>query len=155
MNNFTKKELIMSLICPIWCFIWGAGRFFSDLNNIRIGTYYLIPSAAAGISAMAVGGILCAILTVRLNIHTEKYLIKRLVVGFAAWIAEGFITSGSMFLFWFSRIMVMLAGLLIEVVYIQDKDNTPSERAVILLSDVVLYWLIFDLLYAFVSSINI
>lgn len=91
-----------------------------------------------------IGGALPIILTVTLAIHTERYFVKRvvaiLVTGVAIQAVVGLISISAICLICF--IGLCAAEILYEVLKIQDEATAAGERAVLMLSNPLVYWLI-------------
>lgn len=85
------------------------------------------------------GGVISILFTIILCINTNRYFLKRLaVVGIVCAIHQviiGFSTG--------SIIVVLIAGVagvVYQVVKIQDETTTSKERTVLMLSDPLIYW---------------
>ena len=148
MNEFTAKELIMSLACPFLSLLWGIFRFLDAMIGSETGfaEYFSDISAAAVIvlAAIFLGGALSALLTFFLKIHTERFLKIRLIITAAA--------ISIIVIFWFAVYNVMLCELLCAIVGILAATfsivlsltrSNAAERAVIILSDPVVYVTLF------------
>ena len=80
MSNFSRRELIGSLLCPFLTLFWGALRFVNDILILGMGLTGRDTFHIMYIVAFFIGGILPAILTLALGVHTEQYLKKRIIV---------------------------------------------------------------------------
>lgn len=147
MNSFSKKQLFMSLACPFLCFLWGSVRIISALTGgVRLEEIFVSKYFPAGIcfAALLIGGILSAVLTVTLKIHTEEYLIKRLAVIGAVIIVQQVLLFVGMDGRVFALVsLVEAAAVIYQVLKVQNEGTTGGERAVMMMSDPVLYWMIF------------
>lgn len=148
MNSFPKKELLLSLVFPFLCFLWGLTRIIMAITNgIRLEEIFVskyFPNATC-FAAVLIGGVLCAALTFTLKIHTEGYLLKRLAV-----IGVVIIVHQVLILFTIDasivHVLLSLAGfaaVIYQILKVQSKDTLRGERAVMMMSDPVLYWMIF------------
>lgn len=144
MKGFSKKELLMSLVCPFLCLLWGSARIIlyiadgEQLKDFFIGKYF--PNSICFV-AVLIGGVLCAALTLALKIHTEGYLLKRLAV-IGVWI----IVQQVLLLFNIDAGIVALllslagfAAVIYQILKVQNEDTLRGERAVLMMSDPVLY----------------
>lgn len=145
---FTKKELLMSLCCPAITFLWGLLSvvfYFPWGKDLSENGVSLLMPPIIGLTAALVGGVLPVVLTLRLKIHTEKYLIPRLLIIVIILMCNRFIGNlfipGGTAVSTFVLYMVFNVGaVLIQILKVQNKDTLPSERAVLILSDPILYW---------------
>lgn len=145
MNAFTKRELIGSLFCPIYTFLWGTGRFLVDIswgitgkNSFRLAT----------LTAIFIGGVLPVFLTLTLKIHTEQYLKKRLITIVVIYIANGFIGLIGYPIVMLPMYMIFGVGAIIfQILKVQEKDTLGKERVVLMVSDPIIYWTMYWLLY--------
>lgn len=142
MTKFSKKELAGSLCCPTLTFLWG---LFYTLYSLGNGLEFTGRGLFrwSFIGAMAVGGILCAVLTLAFDIHTEYYLDKRLILIAAVFvfhiIISRFMVSSNLFYL----VLYLLVGVVAYVVLfvkIRDVNTDPGELTILILSDPVLYW---------------
>lgn len=101
------------------------------------------------IAAILIGGILCAVLSLAADIHTEYYLGKRLILIAAVFVFRQiimrFMVSSNLF---YIVLFLILAGISYIVLFtkIRDVNTDLGEMTVILLSDPELYWVISDTL---------
>lgn len=161
MPYFTKKELLMSLCCPAITFLWGLfhciidfpwGGDFSEkgfllLLNPNTGGFPLI-----GLAAVLIGGVLPAYLTLSHKIHTEKRLIIRLIVIAAIYGANDFIKDllidgGTAVTHFELHMIVNVSAVLIQIITVKKQDTPSDEMAVLILSDPIVYWTVFYLVY--------
>ncbi len=145
MTNFNKKELAGSLCCPILTFLWGCvGFLYAVGNGLDFAGKGLFRLSFIG--AMAVGGILCAVLTLRFDIHTEYYLDKRLVLIAAVFafhvIISRFMVSSNIF-YLVLYILVGVIACVIQLTKIRDVNTDRGELTILVLSDPILYWTIY------------
>lgn len=148
MNEFTPKELLMSLACPFLSLLWGIFRFLDAIIGSETGfaEYFSGFGAAAVIvlAAIFLGGSLSAFLTFFLKIHTERFLKIRLIIIAA--------TISIIVIFWFAVYNVILCEILCAIVGILAATASivlsltranAAERAVVILSDPVVYITLF------------
>lgn len=101
------------------------------------------------IAAILIGGILCAVLSLAADIHTEDYLEKRLILIAVVFVFRQiilrFMVSSDMF---YIVLFLILAGISYIVLFtkIRDVNTDLGEMTVILLSDPVFYWIVSDIL---------
>lgn len=142
MRDFTEKQLVGSLCCPALCFLWGMLRSLYDLSWGAEFTGKGI-FRISYLAAVLIGGIISAVLTLRLKIHTEYYLDKRLIL-----IAVVFVFHGIVGRFMFSNAVILLimymavsvVAFIVEFVKIHDVNTDWGERVILILSDPILYW---------------
>lgn len=148
MNGFTKKELIMSLVCPFLSFLWGVARFLEAIIAVNAKPKDFVGWGAFRLSfvaAILIGGLLPAALTLLLKIHTEEYLKKRLAV---IAIIIAIIAVFTHFVMDAARIEIVvsvagIAAVIYQILKVQEDYSSPGERAVIMLSDPIVYLTIF------------
>lgn len=65
MPYFTKKELVMSLFCPGFTFLWGLLHvaFYFPWDRIAEVGLFSLYELLVGLAAMLAGGVLPAVLT--------------------------------------------------------------------------------------------
>lgn len=146
MTNFNKKQLADSLFCPILTFLWGAVRCiipFGSIPDFSSKNVY----GLSFIAAMAVGGVLCVILTLALDIHTEYYLEKRLILIAAVFVFHiviaRFSVSSNMF-YVVSYLLVGVIAYIVMFVKIRDVNTDFGEMTILVLSDPILYWTVYQ-----------
>lgn len=148
MNEFTPKELLMSLACPFLSLLWGIFRFLDAIIGSETGFagYFsgFGASAVIVLAAIFLGGSLSAFLTFFLKIHTERFLKIRLIIIAA--------TISIIVIFWFAVYNVILCEILCAIVGILAATVSivlsltranAAERAVVILSDPVVYMTLF------------
>lgn len=142
MERFSKKELAGSLFCPIMSFLWGLIRFLnavgSGLKLTGTGSFRL-----SFIGAMVIGGVLCTVLTLMLDIHTESYLNKRLILIAAVFISHVIIGRFTLSSYMFYFVAYLFVGIIAYIVLftkIRDVNTDLGEMTILLLSDSILYW---------------
>ncbi len=144
MKNFSGKQLAGSLFCPALSFLWGlvrlidtlaSGTGFTGKNLFRI-TFF---------GAVLIGGVLCTVLTLAFDIHTEYYLGKRSILLFAVIafraVISRFMVSNLMILL-VLYLLVGIAAYIIIFAVIRDGNTDPGELTVLVLSEPTLYWTI-------------
>lgn len=151
MPYFTKKELVMSLFCPVFTFLWGLlhAVFYFPWDRISDARFWEYFNLSLGMAAMLLGGVLPAVLTWRFKIRTDGFLIKRLIFIAAVVAIHKFLEyfgfyGGTITYFWL-YLIVNVTALLLQ--YLTTKDVTKGERAVLVLSDPVLWWAIYYFVY--------
>lgn len=144
MKNFSGKQLAGSLFCPALSFLWGlvrlidtlaSGTGFSGIQLFRI-TFF---------GAVLIGGVLCTVLTLAFDIHTEYYLEKRLILLFAVVAFRAVISRimVSNILVWLVLyLLVGIAAYIIMFAVIRDVNTDSGELTVLVLSEPTLYWTI-------------
>lgn len=148
MNSFSKSQLLMSLVCPFLCLLWGFARIIIYLvDGERLIDFFVshyFPNAIC-FAAVLVGGILSSVLTLTRKIHTEDYLLNRLKV-----IGVVIIVHQVLMLFTIDasivHVLLSLAGsaaVIYQILKVQSEDTLRGERAVMIMSDPVLYWMLF------------
>lgn len=156
MNSFSKKDLLMSLVCPFLCFLWGVAHItiglIDDYSFIEFFTGKYFPNSIC-FAAVLVGGILSAVLTLTLKIHTESYLLKRLAVIGAVIILHQVLLFLIMNALIFELVLSLagIAAVIYQILKVQNEDTSVGQRAVIMMSDPVLYCMI----YWFLNFIDI
>ena len=143
MNKFDKKKLIGSLCCPILTFLWGSIRSLSDLSwgadFTGKGAFRL-----TAFIAIIFGGILPVILTLTREIHTERYLKKRLIVIVLVYLVNRINNNITVAVAAFVGYMIVGVGaMMFQILKVQDEDTNGSERAVLMLSDPTVYWTLY------------
>ncbi len=144
--RFSTGELIKSLFCPALCIIWAVVRFVGDLTSG-------VPAWAIGggcfalscILSFFIGGVLCTILTLTLKIHTENYLKNRLITIFVVYYINSFIGLyvGVDILKFIYFMIFYIGGIIFQVLKIQTNETTNAQRAVLMLSDPLVYFTIY------------
>ena len=143
MRGFEKKELIGSLFCPVLTLLWGLirglvdfswGAEFTGRGSFRLTAFV----------AILIGGILPVIMTLAGKIHTEKYLKKRLIIIVIVYVVTGFINQiGYPVILFAYDMLVYIGAIIYQVRRVQNKDTSGGERAVLILSDPIVYWTIY------------
>lgn len=130
----------MSLLMPSIVLLWYGSISVSKLivqdDKPLFSPFHLFCTITS-----LIGGVLPIILTLSLKIHTERYMLKRLICFVAFYMFRNLMMGSPMVIFAFELLIGVLI-IIFEVVKIQDELTTGSERAVLLLSDPVIYWLI-------------
>ena len=142
MRGFEKKELIGSLFCPALTLLWGTVRILVDLSwgaeFTGRGSFRL-----TAFVAVLIGGVLPFIITLAGKIHTEQYLKKRLITIVIVYIFNGLIGLIGYPVIMFPLYMfVGIGAVIIQVFKVQNEDTSGGERAVLMLSDPIVYWTI-------------
>lgn len=86
-----------------------------------------------------------AVLTLTLKIHTEYYLLKRLAVIAAVIIVQLvlLILPLDAAVYDLGLSLLGAAAVIYQVLKVQNEGTSGGERAVMMLSDPILYWMIF------------
>lgn len=144
MNGYTKSEFALSIACCSLTLLWAIARFVLDIiwdadngNYISVRLVYLI--------AALVGGVLPIILTIALRIHTERYFVKRVAATVVAVVIIYSVASQLMrfyVMYLVYQIGICLAGILFDLFKNQDEATIGRERAVLFLSNPLIYWII-------------
>lgn len=148
MNKFSGKGLAASLCCPAISFLWG---MMGSLNALSWGGEFVGKGIfrVSFICAMLTGGILPALLTLRLDIHTEYYLQNRLIIMAVTFvfhaIASRFTLESTMILLAL-YMTVSAAAFVAEFIKVRDENTTPGEGVILILSDPIVYWTLYWLL---------
>lgn len=130
----------MSLLMPSIVLLWYGSISISKLivqdDKPLFSSFHIFC-----IIVSLIGGVLPIILTLSLRIHTERYMTKRLICFAAFYMFRNLMMGNPMVIFVFELLIGVLI-IIFEVFKIQDEQTTGGERAVVLLSDPVIYWLI-------------
>lgn len=119
--------------------VFTDGVRFADLF---VGKYFFNSICLA---ALLIGGVLSAVLTLTLKIHTEYYLLKRLAVIAAVIIVQLvlLILPLDAAVYDLGLSLLGAAAVIYQVLKVQNEGTSGGERAVMMLSDPILYWMIF------------
>lgn len=152
MKNFTKPELIKSLIMPLFTLVYGAVALVKDnpFGSMVFVGYTAVRSTYFPLAMLFFGGLLPVLLTIMSNIHTERYFFKRLCmygVCFALSFIGGQLTFGILSTLLF--ITIFGGDVVYELIKVMDEDTSKGERSVILLSDFFIWFCIDYFLMAF------
>lgn len=147
MKDFLRVELIKSLFFPGLCALWVIVRFFSELSG---GVNFLAENFCRPISygsALIFGCGLSVLLTLSRNVHTERYLKKRLIFFVVAYVGLSFLNLISEpVLYAFYYLFFGVFFVVLQVFKVQEEDTPAAERAVLMLSDPVIYWTMFQVI---------
>lgn len=147
MKDFLRVELIKSLIFPGLCALWVIVRFFSELTG---GVNFLAGNFCRPISygsALIFGCGVPVLLTLSRNVHTERYLKKRLIILVVAYVGLSFLNLISEpLLYTFYYLFFGVFFVVLQVFKVQEEDTPAAERAVLMLSDPVIYWTMFQVI---------
>lgn len=132
MGGFGWKELIKTFLFPALTIILGTVGVVSEiLNSWEWGfREFFFP-------LIILGGVLSVILTISLKSDTQRYFFKRIVVFVIIYVLNRVI--GSLSFSGWTTVLLFTAEVIIQIVKVQDKDTTPSERVVLIISDPMLY----------------
>lgn len=148
MKDFLRIELIKSLIFPGLCALWVIVRFVSELFggvNFLAGNYFRPISYTC---ALVFGCGVPVLLTLTRNVHTERYLKKRLIILVVMYVGLSFLNLISEpVLFAFYYLFFGVGSVVFQVFKVQEEDTPAAERAVLMLSDPVIYWTIFHVIH--------
>lgn len=145
MKDFLRIELIKSLIFPGLCALWVIVRSIAEIDG---GVNLLAENFCRPISytaALLFGCGLPVLLTLTRNVHTERYLKKRLIILVVTYVALSFLNLINVqFLFAIYYLFFAVFSVVFQVFKVQEEDTPAAERAVLMLSDPVIYWTIFN-----------
>lgn len=146
MKGFTRLEFAMSIVCCSLTPLWAAVRFLVDvIGGAQDGN--LLPVRLIYPIAALFGGVLPIVLTITLKIHTERYFWKRAAATVVAVVViysvAGVINIYEIFLVY--QLGICIAGILYDVLKNQDEATIGRERAVLFLSNPLIYWMIKEL----------
>lgn len=144
-------ELASSLAVPIMTFLWG----LLYIDRLSWGVEFF--SDVAYPLAIVLGGALPIFLTLKYKIHTEDYLKKRLIFIIVIFIIFSLIGSGFLKIMWrfFIYILVGVGTIIFEVFKVQEEYTTSGERAVLILSDPIVYWTVDNLISCFIEIVEL
>ncbi len=155
MKDFSLKELAGSLAVPILTFLWG-------LLNVRYMSWGadFWGENLSGIAyplAMISGGALPIFLTLKYKIHTEDYLKKRLIFIIPVFIIFNVVAVSFLALMWkfFLFILLGVGSIIFEIFKVQEEYTTNKERAVLMLSDPVIYWTLEYIVACFMEIVDL
>ncbi len=155
MRDFSKKELAGSLAVPILTFWWGLTY---TINRLSIGAEFLGKGSShlAYPLAMILGGALPVFLTLKYKIHTENYLKKRILLIIFIYVIFSLIGMiGKVMPMFIYYMLFGIGAIIFEIFRIQDESTTGSERAVLMLSDPIIYWTIENFIMYFIKIIQL
>lgn len=149
MKDFLRSELIKSLFFPALCGLWAVVRFVNDLSwgadFSAIFFFQPMSYAAAAIFGCAIP----IILTLKRNVHTEDYFKKRLIILVVMCAGLSFLNMiMDPFLYTLYYLIFGVGSVIFQVFKVQCEDTPAGERAVLILSDPVIYWTIRTLLFS-------
>ena len=152
MKDFLRIELIKSLIFPGLCALWVIVRFVDELSwgaDFTVGFYF---RPISYISALLFGCGVPVLLTLTRNVHTERYLIKRLIILAVMYVALSFLNLIKVpLLLAIYYLFFAVVSVIFQVFKVQEEDTPAAERAVLMLSDPVIYWTLFNVISRFDS----
>lgn len=90
------------------------------------------------------------ILSLSLKIHTERYMLKRLICCVFFYCLRNLMMGIRIVVFVFELLIAVLI-IVYEIAKIQDEYTTGGERAVIMLSSPIAFWLM-EILWKFVEE---
>ncbi len=154
MRNFSKAELAGSLAIPVLTFLWGLTY---TINRLSWGAEFLENGSShlAYPIAMIFGGALPIFLTLKYKIHTEDYLKKRILLIIFIRIVFSLIGMiGKVMPMFIYYMPFGIGAIIFEVFRIQDEGTTGGERAVLMLSDPIIYWTIENFIMFFIDIIR-
>lgn len=151
MNDFSIKELAGSLAIPILTLLWG---LIYTIDHLSLGVAFW-ENGTLRILAIIFGGALPIFLTLKYKIHTEEYLKTRLI--FIITVFFIFFGAGFLKLMWrfFIYILVGIGSIIFEIFKVQDESTTGKERAVVMLSDPIIYWTLENLIWCFIEIVDL
>lgn len=125
---------------PAVCFLWGAVYIVVYLFNGSLFTNQ--PLADCGyFASIVLGEIVPALITVIGKVDTESYLEQRGFIIIVVFVAFNAMTIGSLKpIHFYLFTAIGLAAILYQILHVQDELTTCAERAVLMLSDPIIYW---------------
>lgn len=145
MKNFTETQLLKSLAFPILTLVVGLWNFLGVLWLLRLYEQELYRVVITIYWAFVVifGGVLTILMTVKFNVHTERYFFKR-VISFAICFGAIYLMNHTFYhtgVFGGIYIMVVIGGKVVyQLLKVEDKETTGAERAVMFLSDYIIIY---------------
>lgn len=146
-NCENRWELLRSLFFPVITLLWGVSYLVNDYINAGgneafsgLRVLFLFPYIAG-----ILGGILSISFTLFLRINTSRYFLKRLIVLGIIFVIYQVMMMTFLSVYFIATVFIAagVAGVIYQILKIQDEDTTPKERAVLLLSDPIIYWIVF------------
>lgn len=141
----------MSIACCSLTPLWVVVRFVMDIIwEAHSSASFVYPIAAV------LGGVLPIVLTITLRIHTERYLWKRLAATVVALVVIYSVAGALKFyeIFLVYQLGICIAGILYDVLKNQDEATIGRERAVLFLSNPLIYWIIKELWTAVIHFVT-
>lgn len=150
MTTLPKKNLVLSLIFPAIIFCAGMYYFLKQLpRSLLMRDDPIIHELVFAV--IVLGGVLPAVLTIKLNIDTSEYLEVRLKSTALIYIADTFISQRGVNIVVAIFVSVLCAAeLFYQLLEIQDDWTTGGERAVLMLSDPIFYYSAYILTWLYV-----
>lgn len=143
MKYENRWEMLRSLFFPVITLLWGASYLVMDcistgLSGLRI--LFLFPYIAS-----ILGGILSILFTLFLGINTSRYFFKRLMVLGVNFVIYKVMMMTIVGVDFMAAVFIAagVASVIYQILKIQDEDTTSKERAVLFLSDPIIYWIVF------------
>ncbi len=138
-----KSALLQSLIFPVIIIIWGVARTVTDF--LYAGGISAFTRLDALWRYVCFGAIICSviaiIITLCVKVDTSRYFFKRLI-GICAMIAiYGVAMSFSTSML--PAVFIGIAGIVYQILRVQDDDSSKAERAVLMLSDPAIHLTVF------------
>ncbi len=149
MKDFLRSELIKSLFFPVLCGLWAVVRLVNDLSWGADFSASFFFGPIGYIAAAVFGCAIPIILTLMRNVHTEDYFKKRLIILIVTYVGLSFLNLiMDQFLYTLYYLFFGVGSVLFQVFKVQGEDTPTDERAVLILSDPVIYWTIRTLLFS-------
>lgn len=147
MNGYTKSEFALSIACCSLTLLWAAVLFLVDfIADANTGAFLSV--RLVYLIAAVLGGVLPIIFTITFRIHTERYFVKRVAVTVVTVVVD-YSVAGALFRFYemylVYHIGICLAGILFDLFKNQDEATIGRERAMLFLSNPLIYWIIKEL----------
>lgn len=147
--DFTKKELLMSLVCPMLTFIYGAAQIIIYMTTDEgyfkdFFSSWLCVIDLSYFAAVLIGGLLPAAMTCFGKIHTEHFLKQRLVViaAIALIVTVVSILGPLALIMDLIGVICAVAAIVYQIRNIHCEAFSNGERAVLMLSDPIVYFTI-------------
>lgn len=145
MEDFSKRDLICCLVFPGICFVSG---LFGTIVY-----YFTQPKYLAGVLPMLIlGGIIPILLMIKLKINVGSYFKPRAIITAVCYAAFVGMEIGSIKPIHTQLVILIgIADMLYQILHVQDELTTARERAVLILSDPVIYWTAYYAIVYYVS----
>lgn len=138
-----RTALLQSLFFPVIIIIWGIARTVTDF--LYAGGISAFTRLDALWRYVCFGAIICSVIAIIITlcgkVDTSRYFLKRLI-GICAMIAIYGVTmsfSTSML----PAVFIGIAGIVYQILRVQDDDSGKAERAVLMLSDPAIHLTVF------------
>ena len=138
-----KSALFQSLIFPVIIIIWGIARTVTDF--LYAGGISAFTRLDALWRYVCFGAIICSviaiIITLCVKVDTSRYFLKRLIGTCGLVVLYGVAMSFSTSML--PAVFIGIAGIVYQILRVQDDDSGKAERAVLMLSDPAIHLTVF------------